>query len=120
MRKRGGNDRVHGGSELRGLKASRVGQKRRLRAVGAGLCKPFAGQTAAPRILGVGLQRGYGSEARGGGTRAQAPPNHPVLVAPTSHEGEDEIGQDWQDRQPGMPCSLWFPQGNHSNEHATV
>lgn len=120
MRKRGGDDRVNGGSELRGLKAGRVGQKRSLRAVGAALCKPFAGQTAASRILGVGLQRGYGSEARGGGTRAQIPPNHPVLVGPTSHEGEDEIGQDWQDSRPAMPCSLWLAQGNHLNEHATV
>lgn len=103
MRKSGGNGRVKGGSELAGLEACRVCKKGRLRTPGAGLCKPVAGDTAPPRILAVGLERGHASEAYAGGTRTQALANQPVLVGPTSHEGQNEIGQDWQDGQPAMP-----------------
>jgi hypothetical protein len=119
VRKRGGNNRANEGSGLRGLEAGRVGQEGSLRAVGAGLCQPFTGQTAPARILASSLQPGNDREAWGG-TRAQVPVNCSVLVGPTSHEGEQEIGQHRQDGQPDMPCSLCFPQGNHLNEHATV
>jgi len=71
VRKRGGNDRVNGGSELRSLEAGRVGKKGRLRTVGAGLCKPLAGDTAPPRILAIGLERHHAGGAHAGGTRTQ-------------------------------------------------
>lgn len=105
MRKRGGNDRVNGGSELRGLEVGWVGKKGRLRTMGAGLCKPVAGYTA-PRIAAVGLKRGHASTAYFSSTLTQALVKQPVLVRPTSHERQNEIGQNWQDGQPGLPCSL--------------
>ena len=55
MQKRGGNDWVNSGSKLRGLEAGRVGKKGCLLTMGAGLCKPVAGDTAPSRIVAVGL-----------------------------------------------------------------
>ena len=72
MRKRGGDDRVKGGSELQGIEEGRIGKKGRLWAVCAALSKSVAGEAAALRIFAVAPERGNAGEARAGGTRAQA------------------------------------------------
>jgi len=120
VRQRGGNDQVNGGSELRVLKAGRVGKKRGRVALGVGLRKPLASQAAPIAILAAGLQSDLAREVLAGGAPTPTLTKQPMLVGSPSHEGQNEVGQDWQDSQPSLPCSSEFPQRHHLHEPATV
>jgi hypothetical protein len=120
VRKRGGNDQMKGGGELRGLEADRVRERRGCRAVSAGLRKPVACQAAPIAILAAGLQSDLAREVLAGGAPTPTLTKQPMLVGSPSHEGQNEVGQDWQDSQPSLPCSSEFPQRHHLHEPATV
>jgi hypothetical protein len=105
VRKRGGNERVNGGSELRGLEADRVRERRGCRAVSAGLRKPVASQAAPIAILAAGLQGDLAREVLAGAP-TPALTKQPVLVGAARRKSQNQIGQNRQDTQPGLPCSL--------------